>query len=374
MPKSDPMSGYSRKKASSALAIAACLAVAAGVVATPAGAASARGGDSARPSLLPRHSSGRVTIVVSTDLQQLTVYDDGVPVATTTVSTGVADHPTPHGIFSVIGKERFHRSNLDSDAPMPWMQRITWSGVALHEGRVTGRPASHGCIRMPPAFAVELYRYTREGARVVIARDDVVPTPWGSLPPFDAGLRKLAASAPPPPAARETSSARYDLEIEARPRVSWPPPQVTRRDLAARAPLNMLVNRRTGKLYVRRAFAPVFQVPVTIDDPTRPLGTHMFVMQDNTSRWLATSIDDTPVLEASLLDDGRRGRRARDAQQAIVLPASRAMDALSRLHLPPGTDAYIASLLTPGATLILSDDGARNRETWDGTNFIALSE
>lgn len=327
----------------------------------------------ARATLLPRHSSGRVVIVVSTDLQKLTVYDDGVPVATTTVSTGIADHPTPHGIFSVIGKERFHRSNLYSDAPMPWMQRITWSGVALHEGHVTGRPASHGCVRMPAAFATDLYRYTREGARVVIAREDVTPVAWGSLSLFNAGLERLAmTSATPAPVTEDTSSTPYDLEIEGRPRIKSTPWPVDRRDIAAKAPLSLLVNRRSGKLYVRRAFKPVFQIPIPIDDPSRPLGTHLFVMQDNPSRWLTMSAD-APVREATLLDDSRRSRRMRDVQ-AVSLPASDAQDALSRVHLPPGTDAYLASLLTPGASLILSDDGARNRETWDGTNFIALSE
>ena len=365
------MKGRSSKAVSSALLAVVALG-AARLPAVAQGVAD-RAHETARATLLPRRSSGRVVIIVSTDLQRLTVYDDGAPVATTTVSTGIADHPTPHGIFSIIAKERFHRSNLYSDAPMPWMQRITWSGVALHEGHVTGRPASHGCIRMPAAFATDLYRYTREGARVIIARDDVVPVPWGTLSIFNAGLERLAmTSATPAPAAQDTPATPDNLEIEGRPRITSTPWPLDRRDIAAKAPLSLLVNRKSGKLYVRRAFMPVFQIPITIDEPTRPLGTHLFVMQDNPSRWLAMSAD-APVREAALLDDGRRGRRMRDIQ-AVTLPPSDAQDALSRVHLPPGTDAYIASLLTPGASLILSDDGARNRETWDGTNFIALSE
>jgi lipoprotein-anchoring transpeptidase ErfK/SrfK len=323
-----------------------------------------------RASLLPARSSGRIVIVVSTEDQKLTVYDDGEPVASTTVSTGVDDHPTPIGIFSVIQKQRYHESNIYSAAPMPFMQRITWSGVALHEGHVTGRPASHGCIRMPHAFAVDLYRYTREGARVVIAREDVSPEPTGLSWP------RL------PPEARQADNARPsdvpdqpagEIEAPARTATAAHP---ARHDIVAENPVSLLVNRRTGKLYVRRAFSPVFDVPITIDDPARPLGTHLLVARDDGKPldWMSFSLTE-PVREASLIDDGRRPRRIRDASLAMPAPpASSASDALARLHLAPGTAAFVASLLSPGASLIISDDGAHGRENWAGTNFIALPE
>jgi hypothetical protein len=78
-------------------------------------------------------------------------------------------------VFSVIEKERWHRSNLYSGAPMPYMQRITWSGIALHAGELPGYPASHGCIRLTNDFAIRLWHLTKRGARVIIARHDVVP-------------------------------------------------------------------------------------------------------------------------------------------------------------------------------------------------------
>ena len=84
-------------------------------------------------------------------------------------------HPTPFGVFSVIGKKRWHRSNLYSAAPMPYMQRLTWSGIALHAGVVPGYPASHGCIRLKRDFAVRLWQLTRRGTRVIIAPDDIRP-------------------------------------------------------------------------------------------------------------------------------------------------------------------------------------------------------
>ena len=84
-------------------------------------------------------------------------------------------HRTPTGVFSVIGKERWHRSNIYSGAPMPFMQRITWSGVAMHAGVVPGYPASHGCIRLPAGFAPQLFGMTKMGARVVVTPRDVEP-------------------------------------------------------------------------------------------------------------------------------------------------------------------------------------------------------
>ena len=317
------------------------------------------------PSLLPAKSSGRVLIAVSTDHQTLTVYDDGVPVAHTSISTGVADHPTPLGIFSVIEKQRFHASNIYSAAPMPFMQRLTWSGVALHEGHVTGRPASHGCIRLPPAFATDLFRYTREGARVIIAHEDPVPTPLGAMSFLTAATAQHDESAAPLPA---------DVEIEARPRgTGTPPTEGVRKDFGAASPISILVSRKAGKLYVRRASKPLMTVPIVIDDLPRPLGTHLFTAgADPTRSWSAVTLN-TPVVEASNIDNATRPRRARDVP-SMPLAASTSWDALSRLHLAPGTSALLASMLTPGATLILSDDGARGRETWDGTNFIALSE
>ncbi|MGB6963729.1 MAG: L,D-transpeptidase family protein, partial [Xanthobacteraceae bacterium] len=118
---------------------------------------------------------GPVQIFVSIDQQKLHVYSDGAHVADTSVATGVPRLPTPTGVFSVIQKQVFHRSNLYSDAPMPFMQRITWSGVALHEGENIGHPASHGCIRMPGEFAARLYKFTRVGARVIVARGELKP-------------------------------------------------------------------------------------------------------------------------------------------------------------------------------------------------------
>ena len=116
-------------------------------------------------------------------------------IARSSVSTGVQAHPTPLGVFTVISKERWHRSNIYSGAPMPNMQRITWSGIALHAGVVPGHPASHGCIRLPNDFAIRLWRLTRRGTRVIIARDDVRPVEIANSHLFV--LKSKAASVSP---------------------------------------------------------------------------------------------------------------------------------------------------------------------------------
>jgi lipoprotein-anchoring transpeptidase ErfK/SrfK len=118
---------------------------------------------------------GPLIIAISIDRQNLRIFDAKGFFAETPISTGMRGHPTPMGVFSVIQKHKFHRSNIYSDAPMPYMQRITWSGVAMHAGVLPGYPASHGCIRMPMAFAIKMWNWTRMGARVVVTPGEMTP-------------------------------------------------------------------------------------------------------------------------------------------------------------------------------------------------------
>lgn len=126
-------------------------------------------------SLALASDDGILQIVVSKAQQSMAVYRDGTEIATTRVSTGKAGHSTPTGVFSILEKRKYHESNIYSNAPMPFMQRLTWSGIALHEGRVPNYPASHGCIRLPAKFARELFGMTARGVHVVISEAPVVP-------------------------------------------------------------------------------------------------------------------------------------------------------------------------------------------------------
>lgn len=137
--------------------------------------------------------SGPLHIIVSIDKQRATLFADGKPFANAPISTGTASHPTPTGIFSVIQKNKHHVSNL-YDAPMPYMQRITWSGVAMHTGPLPGYAASHGCVRLPNEFAQMLWKATKIGARVIIAKPEVAVTEI-EHPNLFARRMKLARSA-----------------------------------------------------------------------------------------------------------------------------------------------------------------------------------
>jgi hypothetical protein len=133
---------------------------------------------------------GAVSIIVSVPLQIAYVYRANALIGVSTVSTGKPGHDTPTGTFNILEKQLKHRSTLYNDAPMPFMQRLTWDGVALHAGNIPGYPASHGCIRLPAAFAELLFNATRLGVSVTItdeapssAQDALALSPAVTAPP-----------------------------------------------------------------------------------------------------------------------------------------------------------------------------------------------
>lgn len=115
-----------------------------------------------------------VLIVISKASQQMFVFKDGAAWGSSPVSTGKRGKATPSGVFPILQKRVFHRSNLYSNAPMPYMQRLTWSGIAIHAGHLPGYPASHGCIRLPRAFAQSLYGLTRFGSTTVVVTNEAL--------------------------------------------------------------------------------------------------------------------------------------------------------------------------------------------------------
>lgn len=128
-------------------------------------------------------AGGEVRIVIDRGRQLLMAYREGTLIGVASVSTGKPGKTTPLGDFEILQKRVWHRSNLYSNAPMPYMQRLTWSGIALHAGENPGYPASHGCIRLPRAFAVLLFNATRLGASVAIVENGrIVPTPARRMP------------------------------------------------------------------------------------------------------------------------------------------------------------------------------------------------
>jgi len=144
-----------------------------------------------QPELAP---AGPVEIVVSIPLQLAYVYRGGTLIGVTTVSTGRPGHATPTGRFPIMEKHREHYSNLYNSAPMPFMQRLTMGGIALHAGQIPGHPASHGCVRLPLAFARILFGVTQVGANVHIL--DAAPTAATALRVARGEPAVPAASAP----------------------------------------------------------------------------------------------------------------------------------------------------------------------------------
>src|SRR5216684_2033040 len=158
---------------------------------------------------------GPLIIAISIEKQSLRIHDANGFFAETPISTGMRGHPTPMGVFSIIQKHKFHHSNIYSNAPMPYMQRITWSGVAIHAGVLPGYPASHGCIRMPMAFAVKMWNWTKMGARVVVTPGEIIPASFSH--PLLATKRvvpkPVAANEPQadaPPATQADNAAEAD--------------------------------------------------------------------------------------------------------------------------------------------------------------------
>ena len=454
---------------------------------------------------------GQLLIAVSIAKQRLTVYDDGMAIAHSPVSTGTATHPTPTGVFSIIQKNRFHRSNIYSGAPMPFMQRITWSGVALHAGVLPGYPASHGCIRLPSDFAVRLFATTKMGARVVVSQEELSPSdiahahlfkPKAKPAPEPAPVvatpavkpeekpAQIAVAAEQKPAApvetikaekveaaapvvekdavansdAEKSSSEPQEAVEAgdasaatvvaakdeaekaeaakpelpelkliksdepkteiakveavkaepskvelakaepaKAELAPPPaavsitvtdlrPTVTPAPAAPRpvferalrpGPVSVFVSRKERRVYVRKQFEPIFEMPAEILNPDQPIGTHVFTaveVGDGTARWTAVSMPaDYPrpprtrrVAEVAPPVQRKERPKIVDVAVAEVKPSVSAKEALDRVVLPAQAVERISGMLSAGASLVISDQGLGG-ETGLETDFIVVT-
>lgn len=143
--------------------------------------------------------AGSITILISLPGQIAYIYRDGVLIAASTVSTGKRGKSTPAGEFTILQKREFHRSNLYSNAPMPFMQRLTWTGIALHAGVLPGYPASHGCIRFPREFARRLFEATELGTAVSVVNYEIEdPRVRRGVPRLVPERMAKAAPLPPP--------------------------------------------------------------------------------------------------------------------------------------------------------------------------------
>ena len=263
--------------------------------------------------------AGPLAIVVSLDEQRAYVYRNGLLVAVSTVSTGKPGHETPTGVFTILQKDRDHHSNKYGNAPMPYQERLTWDGVALHAGGLPGYPESHGCIHMPTAFAKRLFDATTLGMTVVVARGGVSP---------DAQVHPTAVSPIDP----------HDGHDAALPALAHGEPWRWQPEAAPEGPVSLVLATADRRLLVLRNGIEIGRSQVEVAAPGPRAGTHAYVVaagdaQAATPRWLRVGIPG---------DDADAGQPVADTDVA-------------RVQVPAAFRALLQPLLVPGTVLLETD-------------------
>lgn len=277
--------------------------------------------------------AGPVVVLVSVPLQVMHVYRNGVLVGRSTVSTGSAGRSTPSGVFTILEKKQSHRSKKYNNAPMPNMQRLTWTGIAMHSGQLPGYPASHGCVRMPYDFSVLLFKLTEKGGTVVIG-DNKTPQPYFASNP---GIL-LAPKDLTPDMVAPMSAGAYDWRPERSPE----------------GPITILVSSADQAMYVYRNGNPIGRAAIEITG-TEPLGGHVFSMLEGSSeKW-------------SILAPFRKARNWMAVANGGTAAPSSFEDLAKRVRFNPNFATLLYDNLTPGATIIVTDEPAVRKAVRDFT-------
>lgn len=261
--------------------------------------------------------AGPVLVIVSLPAQRAYVYRNGVLIGVTTVSTGTKGHATPTGVFTVLQKRVRHKSNLYDSAPMPYMQRLTWSGVAMHAGHLPGYPASHGCIRMPMGFAKQLYGVTKLGMTVVITDRETVPR-VAPTPALLEGTATLTAAT--------TSQGKWTWEPEKSPT----------------GPVSLILSGADKRLVVLRNGVLIGSAAVEIDEPVA-----------ETRAFSLTKVDAGGFhwMQLPLPGQSWSGERMLSAEER------------SRLKIPEEFRSALDAVLTPGVTVVVTPDSLESGGT-----------
>lgn len=265
---------------------------------------------------------GPVTIIVSLKTQKAYAYRNGLPIGVSTVSTGRKAYATPTGVFTILQKDIDHKSNLYEDAPMPFMQRLTWGGVAMHGGNLPGYPASHGCIRLPLAFAKLLYGITRLGLTVVITDEALVPVVVTR------------------PAILDGAAAPGQV-LPADAGFVWTP------ERSPIGPISIVISGRDRRMAVLRNGIEIGSSPIVLDAAIEQ--TAAFTLQSVDAageHWLRLPIPGALAVRELTADDKGKG------------------------HLPDGFRRALASALTPGTTLLVTRETLASAGT--GTRLTVI--
>lgn len=279
---------------------------------------------------------GPVTIVVSLDEQRAYVYRNGISIGVSTVSTGKPGKDTPTGVFTILQKKVTHSSSLYNSAPMPYMQRLTWDGIAMHAGNLPGYPASHGCIRLPMDFARALFSVTGfQSTTVIIANTRSAPSNIGSpgwLAPTVVDGKPVA-----PNEGREF----------------WNDPD------PASGTLSLLVSRADQRLYAYRNGQQVGEAVVGFDDSTGSGNTSVFTLLNQPTPGMSLG-EAAQALRWSTVSVGAPARG--DTPAAV----------LGTVHVPEALASRILSTLGTGSTLIVTDWPA-SRDSGRGQDMTVIT-
>jgi hypothetical protein len=275
---------------------------------------------------------GPMLLMVSIAQQKAYLYRNGIRVGATTVSTGKKGHETPTGVFTILQKNKDHKSNRYNNAPMPYMQRLTWDGIALHTGKLPGYPASHGCVRMPDDFAKRLFKETSLGMTVVVT-DDIAATPASMVDPKIL-VQPMDAKGKPISAPSLTANEQYRWQPEKSPT----------------GPLTVLISTKDQSAIVLRNGAEIGRARIGIAG-TQPFGNQAYIVLEGTTstpsvlvpgqpglKWMNVSVPGVP-----------------DAAEHVVRNGVINKDAISRIAVPVEFAKLVYGQLKPGSTLLLTD-------------------
>jgi hypothetical protein len=268
---------------------------------------------------------GPLMVLISIPEQTMHVYRNGILIGRSTVSTGSKGHDTPSGVFSILEKKETHRSKKYDNAPMPFMQRLTWTGIAMHSGQLPGYAASHGCVRLPYDFSQLLFSTTSSGGTVIIG-DGKTPVPRMASNP---GLM-LAPADFSPEMLRELGKNEYDWHPERSPE----------------GPITIVISSADLAMYVYRNGNPIGRASVLVSGKgltgRDKLGNHVFTMLEGTT--------GKPSRFAPNREEARWQRVTSEGKAVSA-------DALaSRLRFSPEFADKLANELKPGTTVIVTDN------------------
>jgi hypothetical protein len=290
-----------------------------------------------QPELSP---SGPVVVLVSIPQQTMHVYRNGILIGRSTISSGTKSNATPGGVFSILEKKQTHRSKKYDNAPMPYMQRLTWSGIAMHSGNLPGYAASHGCVRLPYDFSQLLFSATAKGGTVVVG-DGKTPTPHLASNP---GLL-LAPTDFTPEMVRRLARDEYD----------WHP------ERSSQGPITVVLSSADHALYVYRNGKPIGRAALEVTGRgltgRERLGSHVFTLLEGNSG------------KPSQLAPGREA-----GKWMRVSSVGRGVDAeqlTSRIRFNTEFAQKLADTIKPGTTVIVTDQPVVRKPVSDSTYFAA---